>query len=234
MLLRFDKVHLKRGGFTFFLDRIFPDSGMIGLAGPNGSGKSTLMDLATSIVKPSSGIIYYDEDKLSTIATNCFPDIFSCMYAGEEPFGGFSGAKYIDILSSIPEASAAAAERFPVIRPFLHRDIRELSRGQWVSLLLSSLLIVSSRILFIDEYMLFLDPYHRELWTDHLKDHAKTAPVFIITHETGFLYEKCDNVLGLKNGREMFWKKAAALDSSKLKDLYHPSKPCETEKNSVK
>ncbi len=224
MLLRFDKVRLKRGGFTFFLDRIFPDSGMIGLAGPNGSGKSTLMDLATSIVKPSSGIIFYDEDKLNTISTNCFPDIFSCMYAGEEPFGGFSGAKYIDILSSIPEASAAAAEKFPVIRPFLRRDIRELSRGQWVSLLLSSLLIVSGRVLFIDEYMLFLDPYHRELWTNHLKDHSQTAPVFIITHETGFLREKCDNVLGLKNGGEMFWEEASALDRLKLKGLYHPQR----------
>lgn len=177
----------------------------IAIIGMSGSGKSTFLNILSSLLKPVSGeVIFNNEDiyslkqkKLLNIRREDFGIIFQAHYL----FRGFSASENLDIatLLSGNEIDNDLLKQLN-IDYVMKQGVGELSGGQQQRLSIARVLTKKPKIIFADEPTGNLDKETANMVVDTLFNYIKSnnAGLILVTHETD-LAMKCDKVYKLED-----------------------------------
>ena len=87
---------------TLILDKVnveFESGKIYGLQGPNGSGKTMLMRLVGGLIRPTSGEVYIDENKLGQSFD--FPTSMGLLIENPAFLPNYTGLKNLELLAGI-------------------------------------------------------------------------------------------------------------------------------------
>ncbi|MDX8338191.1 ABC transporter ATP-binding protein [Draconibacterium sp. IB214405] len=187
-------------------------NGMFGLLGPNGAGKSTLMRILVTLMKPSSGKVYYNDYELSKNRR----EIRSMLGYLPQDFSFFSKLKtseFLDYTARLAGMRNAAVRRSAVdqmleevgLFEVRDRNANKLSGGMKRRLGIAQALINDPKIIIVDEPTTGLDPEERIRFRNLLST-ISTRDVIIIlsTHIVGDISSTCDNMALLNRGKLAF------------------------------
>ena len=201
------------------------------LVGENGAGKSTLIKVIAGVYRPDSGTVRLDgvarsfrsplEAQAAGISTlyqevNLVPlmSVARNLYLGREPrrFG------LVD-LRAMHRAAAETLERYGV-RVDVARPLHTLGLGAQQMVALARAVQIDARVVIMDEPTSCLEP--REVATlssviNTLREQA--IAVVFVSHRLDELYEICDRVTVLRDGRVVHTGPLAALDRLALVSL---------------
>ncbi|MFE9614250.1 sugar ABC transporter ATP-binding protein [Streptomyces sp. NPDC006012] len=202
------------------------------LVGENGAGKSTLIKVLTGVHPPDSGEIRHDggpvrfttpleaqQAGISTIyqEVNLVPlmSVARNLFLGREPRGRFGLIDFRRMRREADEALRALGIRVDVRRP-----LRELGVGAQQMVALARAVAVDARMVVMDEPTSSLEP--REVRTlfeviRMLRDRG--VAVVYVSHRMDELYEICDAVTVLRDGRVVHTGPLAGLDRLRLVSL---------------
>ncbi|MFC4612789.1 sugar ABC transporter ATP-binding protein [Streptomyces maoxianensis] len=202
------------------------------LIGENGAGKSTLIKVLTGVYQPDEGEIVFGGEPvrfatplaaqhagISTIyqEVNLVPlmSVARNLFLGREPRGRLG---LIDFRRMHREADAAL--RSLGLRVDVRRPLRELGVGAQQMVALARAVSVDARVVVMDEPTSSLEP--REVRTlfgviRMLKERG--IAVVYVSHRLDELYEVCDTVTVLRDGKLVHTGRIADLDRLRLVSL---------------
>jgi len=204
---------------------------IVALIGHNGAGKSTLLKAVFRLLPVSSGQVLFEGKDLQGVP----PDQMlkrgvAYVPQGNRVFPSLSVQENLQIAAQIlkdPGERSTAIDRVLSIFPALSRRIRQragtLSGGEKQMLALSSALVISPRLLLLDEPSLGLSPaLVTEAMERVVKIKAQTgASVLIVEQKVRQVLRISQRVYVLRRGVVNFSGNAETLqDEAKLKEVY--------------
>ncbi|WII35981.1 ATP-binding cassette domain-containing protein [Paenibacillus thiaminolyticus] len=185
---------------------------IIGLVGANGSGKSTLFKLLLGLLKPSGGEVLfhgrplrYGKKDLLSLRTEVgivFQDpdqqIFYSSVADDVAFALRNlGRGEEEIAERVNQALATVGAA-----GFRDKPVQYLSYGQKKRVAIAGALVLDTQWLLLDEPTAGLDPEGRQMMMELIRDLAEAGnKILISSHDIDLIYEICDYVYILKQGR---------------------------------
>lgn len=190
---------------------------VMGLVGENGAGKSTLMRIVTGIYLPDSGSMRFEGRELrftntrQSIAAGIAMihqdlnllrgmTVAENLLLGREPLNPM---RFIDK----PKMRALATQFLSTVQQNIdpHQRVEDLSVGQQQMVEIARALSLDARLIIMDEPTDALTDVERDiLFTAirRLRDQKKA--VVYISHRLGEIFEICDSVTVLRDGRRVF------------------------------
>lgn len=174
---------------------------ILGLVGESGCGKSTLSKVILGFVKPDCGEIIHH--------TKMPQMIF------QDPFSSLNPKKKVSWILEEPlrmqkmpreqrrEKVLEMAEKVGLFREQIDRYPRELSGGQRQRVSIAASLIQGSRFIIADEPVSALDvTIQRQIMELMVKlQEEMQLSILFISHDLNVIYQMCDRVLVMKNGK---------------------------------
>ncbi|MFE0388367.1 sugar ABC transporter ATP-binding protein [Streptomyces bungoensis] len=199
------------------------------LVGENGAGKSTLIKVLTGVHRPDAGEVAYDGEPvrfatplqaqhagISTIyqEVNLVPlmSVARNLFLGREPLGRLG---LIDFRRMHREADDAL--RGLGLRVDVRRPLRELGVGAQQMVALARAVAVDARVVIMDEPTSSLEPREvKTLFGVIRMLRERGVAVIYVSHRMDELYEICDTVTVLRDGRVVHTGPLAGLDRLRL------------------
>jgi ribose transport system ATP-binding protein len=199
------------------------------LVGENGAGKSTLIKVLTGVYRPDAGELTFDGEPvrfgtplqaqqagISTIyqEVNLVPlmSVARNLFLGREPLGRLG---LIDFRRMHREADEAL--RGLGIRVDVRRPLRELGVGAQQMVALARAVAVDARVVIMDEPTSSLEPREvKTLFGVIRMLRERGVAVVYVSHRMDELYEICDTVTVLRDGRVVHTGPLAELDRLRL------------------
>ncbi|MEU2619450.1 sugar ABC transporter ATP-binding protein [Streptomyces sp. NPDC007157] len=199
------------------------------LVGENGAGKSTLIKVLTGVYRPDHGEVTYDGEPvrfttplqaqqagISTIyqEVNLVPllSVARNLFLGREPLGRLG---LIDFRRMHREADEAL--RGLGIRVDVHRPLRELGVGTQQMVALARAVAVEARVVIMDEPTSSLEPREVQTLFEVIRMlRERGVAVVYVSHRMDELYELCDTITVLRDGRVVHTGPLAELDRLRL------------------
>jgi peptide/nickel transport system ATP-binding protein len=200
------------------VDFDFRQGEIVSIVGESGSGKTTMMRMATGLLSPTSGKLYFEEHPISLNTASHRRNYWRGVQAiFQDPFSSFNQFFRIEKIfydcirfrgmkltktqaaSLIEEACNLVNLRYTELEnkyPF------ELSGGQMQRLMIARVLILEPKLLIADEPTSMIDACSRSTILESLiklRDHNRMAIVFI-THDLGLAYYISDTIYIMKKG----------------------------------
>ncbi len=187
-------------------------SGVYGLLGPNGAGKTTLMKILASLTDFNAGVVFIDEESVSTSTYVKQTDRIGYL---PQDFMIYPELKMYDVLEHIailqagkPSISYHAQIREIVeqvnLTDHLYKKMRELSGGTRRRVGIAQLLLRKPSILLFDEPTAGLDIEERIRFRNLLKQLGKHHTVIISSHIVEDIEFLCTKIGIIKNGEVIF------------------------------
>jgi branched-chain amino acid transport system ATP-binding protein len=188
----------------------------LGVIGPNGAGKTTLLNLVTGYLRPSAGMIRFEQQQIQGL-----PPYRICKlgigrtFQVVRPFGEMSvednlmvGALFASGKRVSMAQAAANVERPLELTGLLHKRHRpaaQLSIGEKKKLELARALAVGAKLLLLDEVMGGLTrPEVRDLIATLRRVHASGVTILMIEHIVEAILALSQRVLVLNFGQKLF------------------------------
>lgn len=178
---------------------IWEDGKIYALLGPNGSGKTTFMKMVAGLVKPTSGELYYNNEKIGVESKkkvaymSTEPFFYSYMtvkHVGkyyEDFFEDFSMARYEELITRMELKMTDKA--------------KELSSGLAAKLKLAATLARDAQLYMLDEPLNGIDMIARESIIQTIVEAAgENKTIVISSHLVDELEPIVDNVVFMKQG----------------------------------
>ena len=199
------------------------------LVGENGAGKSTLIKVLTGVYRPDHGEVRYDGEPvrfttplqaqqagISTIyqEVNLVPlmSVARNLFLGREPLGRLG---LIDFRRMHREADEAL--RGLGIRVDVHRPLRELGVGAQQMVALARAVALDARVVIMDEPTSSLEPREVQTLFEVIRMlRERGVAVVYVSHRMDELYELCDTITVLRDGRVEHTGPLAELDRLRL------------------
>lgn len=182
---------------------------IVGLIGPNGSGKSTLLRMLGLIEKPSRGTILFDGRPVEPFSDAAR---FLITILPQEPFlmkrSVSNNVSYgLKLRGDGRDVAARVHEALSLVglngREFARRPWYALSGGEMQRVALAARLVLAPRVLLLDEPTASVDAASAQLIKEaSLRARRELGTTLMIaSHDWPWLYEICDEILYLFNGR---------------------------------
>lgn len=200
--------HGHQESMTLSFDLNVDKGDILAVIGPSGAGKSTLLAMIAGFLKPDSGELYIDGEKIDRQSPaerplsilfqdhNLFPhlSVFDNIALGIHPGLKLSAAEKVQVQT--------AAQRVG-IGPYLDRLPEQLSGGQKQRVALARCLVRHRPLLLLDEPFSALDPALRQEMLDLVAGLAKEAgiTVLMITHSPDDAMKIADHCAFVDQGR---------------------------------
>ena len=168
---------------------------MIGVIGHTGSGKSTLIQHFNGLLKPSSGNVYIDGEKLWEDKARLREIRFKVGLVFQYPeYQLFEETCYKDIAfgpknmglddEQIDKRVKETAEMVGLSAQILDKSPFELSGGQKRRVAIAGVIAMEPKVLILDEPTAGLDPVGREQILSNIRAYqsAKNATVIMVSH----------------------------------------------------
>jgi simple sugar transport system ATP-binding protein len=211
---------------------------VLGLVGDNGAGKSTLMKILSGALEHDSGEIRIDgeprrftspadarQDRIGIVYQDlslCDTlDVASNLYLGREPRRG----PFLDRDAMHRGAAQMLAELHVRVRS-TYQEIGELSGGQRQAVAIARAVSFEPRVLILDEPTAALAVAEvRQTLRTIREVAARGVGVILITHRLQDLFEVCDRITVMYEGRSVSDRPASELDIETLVALITRSAP---------
>ena len=187
---------------------------MIGVIGHTGSGKSTLIQHFNGLLKPSSGSVYIDGEKLWEDKARLRAIRFKVGLVFQYPeYQLFEETCYKDIAfgpknmglsdAEIDERIKETAKMVGLSPELLDKSPFELSGGQKRRVAIASVMAMRPKVLILDEPASGLDPKGREYILGMLKDYhtATKSTVMIVSHSMEDVARYADRILVMNKAK---------------------------------
>jgi tungstate transport system ATP-binding protein len=182
---------------------------IVGLIGPNGSGKSTLLRMLGLIERPTRGEILFEGRKVEPFSDAAR---FQITMLPQEPFlmkrSVLSNVSYglklrgngIDVIHRVSEALSLVGLAF---EDYARRPWYALSGGEAQRVALAARLALKPKVLLLDEPTASVDAASAQLIKEgSLRARQQLGTTLIVaSHDWQWLYEICDEILHLFNGK---------------------------------
>lgn len=175
----------------------------IAIIGMSGSGKSTLLNILSSLLKPCSGEVVFNEKDIYSLKQNKLLKIrredFGIIFQAHYLFRGFSANENLDIATLLSENDIDNKLLEDLkIEHVLNQGVGELSGGQQQRLSIARVLTKKPKIIFADEPTGNLDKDTAKVVIDTLFNYIKNndAGLILVTHEDEIAMQ-CDKVYKL-------------------------------------
>ena len=185
-------------------------NGIYGLIGPNGAGKSTLMSIMTTLIKQTSGNIYYNNQDIEKLKEQYYTKIgmMPQNQKGYDNFTAFQFLYYIATLKGMDKKYAKEIIHDLLIQVGLENEkdkkLKAYSGGMLQRLMFIQAIINDSSILVLDEPTAGLDPYERIRLRNLISQIAKDKIIIIATHVMQDIESIAKELILLKDGEIIF------------------------------
>ena len=193
------------------------DGEMVGIIGHTGSGKSTLIQHFNGLLKPTSGSVYIDGERLWDDKSRLRPIRFKVGLVFQYPeYQLFESTVLADVMygalnfgMSKAEAEQAAREAMALVNiseEYFEYSPFDLSGGQKKRVALAGILAYKPEILILDEPVAGMDPKSkRELFALIRRLHEeRNITVIFVSHDMKDVYEIADRILVMGQGKLVF------------------------------
>lgn len=213
----------------------------VGIIGSSGGGKSTLLKVINLLVRPTSGKVYIgDEDIIllsekglrsirreigfifqdynlvekSSVLENVLTGRLGFKSSFKSFFGLFNKGDYDIAVESLDKVGLKN-------RMFNRGD--QLSGGQKQRVAIAKTLSQNAKIILADEPVSSLDLSSSRTVMDYFKmlNEKDNITIMINLHDVNIAKKYCSRIIGIKNGKVLFDKKAGDIDEEQLQCLYH-------------
>jgi ABC-2 type transport system ATP-binding protein len=177
--------------------------------GPNGAGKSTTISMLTTMLRPTSGELYFNGhnvQKNQDLARKSFGIVFQDP-ALEEELTAFENMQLHAVLYHIPKAEQLSRieELMRLVDLWDRRDsyVKTYSGGMRRRLEIARGLLHHPKILFLDEPTLGLDTQTRNLLWEYVQklSHSEGMTIFFTTHYLDEAEEVADRIAIIDHGK---------------------------------
>ncbi len=182
------------------------EPGLYGLLGANGAGKSTLMKILATLLKPSSGNVVFNGEKVNRNNSK-YLDKISYLPQDFGVYSNFSGKEFIDYigkLKGVPtgklrELSEILFKKFELC-DYKSRNVAKYSGGMKRRIGIIQAFINNPSIILLDEPTAGLDPMQRLTFKNFISEESKNRIIIYSTHITEDIESICDNIIMIKSG----------------------------------
>ncbi len=190
---------------------------IVGLLGVNGVGKSTIMKIITGYVEATEGVVFVNEEKVTTSQKNTrkfigyLPEnnpLYVEMYVRE--YLGFHAEVHGISKKNIDDVIQQVG-----LQPEQHKKIKELSKGYRQRVGLATTLLHQPKVLILDEPTTGLDPNQLEEIRTLIKNLAKDKTILLSTHIMQEVEAVCDRVIIMHKGKIALDKTLQSLQNEK-------------------
>lgn len=205
---------------------------IFGFLGPNGAGKTTTIKMIAGLLKPEKGYVKICGHSLEKEPEWCKQHKG---YIPDRPYlyEKLTGYEYLQFVASLYKLPV---EKFQKVEKFLsvfdlaewkHHLIESYSHGMRQKLIISSVFMLQTPLIIVDEPMVGLDPKSARIVKELFRDHAQSGGcVFLSTHSLEVAEELCDRIAIILKGalsaigsmNEL--RKEARVEDSGLEDIF--------------
>lgn len=176
----------------------------LALAGATGSGKTTLLKIIAGLTEPTTGAVYFNDERIKGPTEKLLPGHPSVAYLSQH-FELRNHYRVKEILAMAKTVSDDEAERlYEVCRigHLLHRWTHQLSGGERQRIALARLLAGAPQLLLLDEPYSNLDALHKTVLKDVVLDLGEQTnlTVMLVSHDPQDVLSWADEILVLNNG----------------------------------
>lgn len=187
-----------------------------GLIGPNGSGKSTIFNLIGGNIKPDSGGIYFNGEKIHAldVATRAKLGV-SRLYQKARLFNNLTVEDNIKLALEesdfrfVPRSKTYYKNRLDHqiikmldIKKLLDKKAADLSFGQKRLVEIARCFLLPHKIMLMDEPIAGVAPHLRDEISNFLKEmHKQGETILIIEHDMNFIKNLVDTVIVMDAGK---------------------------------
>ena len=193
-------------GLTFSV----PEGHIFGLLGPNGAGKTTTLKILTTLLRPSGGtaeVAGFDvardplavRRRIVVVVQESAAEIFLSVRDNLLTFARFHGLKGPALRARVD----TVMEQFGLTQD-ASRKAMDLSGGFRRRIQVAKALLVSTPVMFLDEFSTGMDPILKRSVMELLRNEARNGRTIVLT--TQILSEAeslCDDILIINHGREI-------------------------------
>lgn len=177
----------------------------VAILGVSGCGKSTLLHILSTLLRPSSGEVFYNDksiyalssDERLKIRRNDFGIIFQSHYL----FKGFSAYENIELSGALTKqkVSDEIIEKLKISN-VLSQKVGDLSGGQQQRVSIARILCKQPKIIFADEPTGNLDSGTASEVMSVINDYIKSVngALLLVTHDEN-MAKKCSKIYRLEN-----------------------------------
>ena len=185
-------------------------NGIYGLIGPNGAGKSTLMSIMTTLIKQTSGNIYYNNQDIEKLKEQYYTKI-GMMPQNQKGYDNFTALQFLYYIATLKGMDKKYAKE--IIHDLLiqvglenekDKKLKAYSGGMLQRLMFIQAIINDSSILVLDEPTAGLDPYERIRLRNLISQIAKNKIIIIATHVMQDIESIAKELILLKDGEIIF------------------------------
>lgn len=187
-----------------------PHGMIFGLLGPNGAGKTTLLKILSTLLAPTSGeariegfdVAAYPLEvrrRISMVLQETAAEIFLSVRDNLLTYARFQGL----------EPAAAGRRTEELMQLFglaaeAERKVQDLSGGFRRRVQVAKVFMVSTPVLFLDEFSTGMDPILKRAVMELLRQEASRGRTIVLTTQIlSEAEELCDDILILNKGREI-------------------------------
>jgi cobalt/nickel transport system ATP-binding protein len=214
-----------------------PQNARIAVLGQNGSGKSTFFQLLMGLIKPTTGRIYFQNEKLhySKKALKelrqqiglIFQDADNQLFAGtvkqDIAIGPYNLGWPVDKINEMTEKAIGLTQ----LEELQDRPIHFLSGGQKKRVSIAGVYAMNPSIFLLDEPTGGLDHYFATQMLDYLRQLENNERTFLLsTHDIHLAYEWADLFMVFDEGKILYFGEAQGLfENDALLNQAHLEKP---------
>jgi zinc transport system ATP-binding protein len=162
----------------------------IGIIGPNGGGKTTLFKVMLGLLKPTSGLVSFDND-LDITDIGYLPqmpesDITFPLSVTDVVLSGLMHKKRSSARMGIEDVKRARNVIEDLgLNKYHDSPLDELSGGELQRVFLARALVGSPRLLLLDEPGNFVDSAFEQGFYDKLRELNKSITIMMVSHDVG-------------------------------------------------
>jgi len=181
---------------------------IFGFLGPNGAGKTTTIKLLAGLLKPDSGNIIINGYNIAEDPVKCK------LYTGHIPDRPFlyeklTGEEFLRFIGSLYHLSTEVFEKnvnrlldLFDLTDWKSHLIESYSHGMRQKLIMTSVFMLETPTIIVDEPMVGLDPKSARIVKELFKNHARAGgSIFLSTHSLEIAEELCGQIAIILNGR---------------------------------
>ncbi|MFT2010704.1 ABC transporter ATP-binding protein [Pontibacter sp. 13R65] len=177
----------------------------IAIAGETGSGKSTLLQIIAGLIEPTSGDVFFEEEKVVGPVEKLVPGHPEIFYLSQQyELPQFLRVEQIlKYANKLSEAEAAALYEVCRISHLAKRKTNQLSGGERQRIGLARLLIKRPKLLLLDEPFSNLDGAHKKILKSIIRDIGEKLDItcILISHDPADTLSWADEILVLQAGQ---------------------------------
>lgn len=193
---------------------------VVGVLGKNGAGKSTLLKCLGGFYR-YEGKVYLSGRELSSLSLQERVKLVNYLPQNFSPAFDYKVNEFL-YLSTGVKVSDSVLSKFGILK-LKERELSSLSGGERVKVLLSRLELISPEVYLLDEPSAYLDPCVVSLLASYIKELSKRGKiVLIISHDIDFIFKVSNLILGIKEGKLLFFGKRKEAEE-KLEELFECS-----------